>query len=61
MASENSLRAEEETRKLDSVSSDMAPCKHRRNPDPEMAITIKTYVRNRQEEEEVFSIENGYG
>ena len=47
--------------RLDSVPSDMTPCKYRRNPDPEMAITIKTYVRNRQEEEEVFSIENGYG
>ena len=32
-----------------------------RNPDPEMAITIKTHVLNRQEEEEVFSIDNGYG
>lgn len=44
-----------------SVSSDMTPCKRMRNPDPEMAITIKTHVLNRQEEEEDFSIDIGYG
>ena len=44
-----------------SVSSDMTPCKRMRNPDLEMAITIKTYFLKRQEEEEDFSIDIGYG
>ena len=39
----------------------MKNCKSMRNTDPEMAITIKTHVLNRQEEEEDFSIDNGYG